>query len=129
MFYMLIFIIKVIFMSLDELKKEFAVKFLLIAKELEICKRKLEANNKRIRFSNLDRLFYTIFKKISLKIDYYISLVSPETVLNWYKQFIKRFWIFPNKSKKKSGRPETSKEIKELVLKIKNDNIYIGYVK
>ena len=37
MFYILLFIIKVIFMPLDELKKEFAVKFLMNLKELKIC--------------------------------------------------------------------------------------------
>jgi putative transposase len=129
MFYILLFIIKVTFMPLDKLKKEFAVKFLLTLKELEICKRKLEVNNKRIRFTNIDRLLYAVFKKISSKIDFYISLVKPETVLNWYKNFIKKFWIFPNKNKKKRGRPETPEEVKKLILKMKNENIRIGYSK
>ena len=116
-------------MPMEELKKEFAAKFIITLKELKICKRKLEVNNKRIRFTSFDRLFYAAFNKISSKMDYYISLVRPETVLKWYQQFIKKFWIFPHKSRKKKGRPDISKEIKELVLKIKNDNINIGYGK
>ena len=116
-------------MPLDELKKEFAVKFLITLKENEIYKRKLEVNNKRVRFTNPDRLFYSILKKISSRMDFFISLVKPETVLNWYKDFIKKFWIFPHKNNKKRGRPKTPEEIKELVLKIKNDNFNMGYGK
>ena len=46
-------------------------------------------------------------------------------MLKWFRRFIKGSWRFPQK-KKKRGRPETSNEINQLVLKMKNENIFWG---
>jgi len=56
-----------------------------------------------------------------------LMLVKPETVLRWQRQLIKRFWTF--KSKKRVGRPPVSNEIKQLILTMKNDNLFWGYKK
>jgi transposase InsO family protein len=42
----------------------------------------------------------------------------------WYKKLIKKRWTFNNK-KKKPGRPSVSSHVKQLILKIKNDNIFM----
>jgi hypothetical protein len=44
--------------------------------------------------------------------------------MTWYKKLIKKYWTFNNK-KKKPGRPPVSSEIKQFILKIKNDNIFM----
>ena len=57
---------------------------------------------------------------------YHFTLVKPEIVLKWIRRFIKGYWIFAHKPKKRKGRPETPNEIKQLVLKMKNENICWG---
>ena len=47
--------------------------------------------------------------------------------MHWQKQLIKHFWTF--KRKKRVGRPPISNEIKQLILAMKNDNLYWGYKK
>ena len=56
-----------------------------------------------------------------------ISIVKPATVLKWQRQLIKHFWIF--KSENRIGRPPVDKEVKKLILSMKNDNLYWGYKK
>ena len=81
--------------------------------------------NKRIRFSFLDKLFYAIIYKLSSKAKSFFTLIQPETVLRWTKAFIKNFWVFPC-DKRQPGRPGTALSIKQLVLKMKNENINWG---
>ena len=96
-----------------------------LQKENEILLRRIKSQNLRIKFNNKDRLFFSAISKLSAKIRALFSLVQPETVLKWYRKLIKSFWTFPS-SKKKRGRPPTSAETKNLILKIKNDNLLWG---
>ena len=96
-------------------------RILLVQKENTILKRSLELKRKRLRFNFWDRLFYSIFNRIADKTRYHFTLVKPETVLKWIGRFTKGYWRFPQK-KKKRGRPETPNEIRQLVLKMKNEN-------
>ncbi|MCK5197443.1 MAG: hypothetical protein KAR21_03785, partial [Spirochaetales bacterium] len=49
----------------------------------------------------------------------YLTLVKPSTLLGWQRRFVKNFWTFKNKS---PGRKPVSKEIKELILQMKQEN-------
>jgi len=100
-------------------------RILLLQKENTILKRSLEVKKKRPRFNFGDRLFYSIFSRIADKTRYHFTLVKPETVLKWIRRFIKGYWRFPQKRKKR-GRPETPYDIKQLVLNMKNENICWG---
>ena len=51
------------------------------------------------------------------------SLVSPKTVLTVWKNAIAKFWTSKNR---KSGRPPISKDVKELILNMKQDNFLWG---
>jgi len=70
-------------------------------------------------------MHYSVLNRIADKTRYHFTLVKPETVLKWIRRFIKGYWCFPQKEKKR-GRPETPNEIKQLVLKMKNENICWG---
>jgi hypothetical protein len=89
-----------------------------------ILKRNLKQRNKKTAFIHSDRIFYAIFLKLSRNIKSFFSLVQPRTVLTWYKMLIKKWWTFNNK-KKKPGRPPVSSAVKQLILKIKNENIFM----
>ena len=122
MFNLILLIIKIILMPLSDTKKEIILKLSMQAKELSLCRRKLTMQSKRIRFLRIDRLFYSIISKISAKTKPYFTLIKPETVLRWSKKLIKSFWTYPQ-NKKRSGRPETPECIKQIVLRMKNENL------
>jgi len=55
----------------------------------------------------------------------HLSIVRPETLLKWQRQFIKKKWTFNNRKK---GRPYIKKEIKDLILEMKQDNLFWAWV-
>lgn len=102
-----------------------ALHFLVMAlkKENEILKRTLELRGKKPVFSFLDRFFITLFYKLSDRVRKFLSIVSPETVLKWYRAIIKKNWTFPGKP---PGRPSIPASTRNLIAQIKNGNIFMG---
>ena len=92
-----------------------------LTKQVEILKRRLDQQNKRVFFSHLDRKFFAFITQLSDKVMDKIKIVKPETILKWSRQYIAKLWTFPRKHAP-VGRPRTPKEIREMVLKIKNEN-------
>ncbi len=122
MFSLLTLLIGAIF-NLLKSKKELIFQICLHKKEIEILKR--QNQKKRLKLHHSDRIIFSILNKLgSIKT---ISIVKPETVLRWQKHLIKRFWTY--KTKNRVGRPSVPMEIKQLILSMKNDNLYWGYKK
>ena len=112
-----------VILSVVKSKKDLIVQIQLHKKEIEILKRQ---NKKRLKLQHFDRVIFSILSKIA-NIKETISIVKPETVLRRQKQLIKHFWTF--KTANQVGRPPIKNEIKQLILTMKNDNLYWGYKK
>jgi len=78
---------------------------------------------RRLRIKKADRVILAIIISI-FHIKDKLSIVRPESVLRWQRELIKSFWTF--KPKKRPGRPAISHEIRQLILSMKNDNLYWG---
>jgi putative transposase len=105
-------------------KASCAVRIALFKKEIEILTRK--KGNKKLLLSFIDKLYFLFLHQISNLKDH-ITIVKPETLLSWQRLLIKHFWTF--RSSKKVGRPLTPVDIKNLILRIKNDNLSWGIKK
>ncbi len=125
MFDFLLMIIRIVFVFIPKNKKDIIIENIVLKKENEILKRK---KKERIKFKFSDRIFYAIYSEFSKVVAELIILIKPKTVLNWQRTIIKKFWTFPS-SKARIGRPPVPKEIKQLILKIKNSNLYWGYLR
>ena len=96
--------------------------YLILNKEIEILKRQ---QKKRIEFTHADRIYLLIFSNLIKNSRKMFKIIQPETLLKWQKKLIKKFWTFKT-DKRKPGRPSTPKHIRELVLQMKNENIFWG---
>lgn len=123
MYSMIKFIFKLI-LNIFKSKKRLLIEYSLLQKEQEIL---LRNKPLKIKTNNTDRLILVSLNNI-FKITDKIKIIKPATLLKWQQQLIKNKWTFP-KILNKPGRPPVSSKIKNLVLKIKQENFLWGVKK
>ena len=111
-----------LFFNLFKSKKLLVCEIAMLKTELQILKRKVKL--KRIITTDKDRIFFALLQIIA-NIKDRITIVKPETVLKWQRMIIKNNWTFKSSSKRR-GRKPISKDIQDIILRIKNDNILWG---
>lgn len=107
-------------------KKNIIFTMLLLKKENEIYRRHLNLQNKRLQFWKNDRFYLAMIKALSKEAINHLTIVKPETLLNWQRRFIKNFWSYKHKT---PGRRPVTKDIKRLILEMKKDNHHWGCIK
>jgi len=96
---------------------------LLLKKENEIYKRHLNLQNKRLFFKKTDKFSLAMIKVLSTRAINHLTIVKPETVLSWQRRFIKNFWSYKHTP---PGRKPVSRDLKNLILEMKQDNYLWG---
>jgi putative transposase len=80
----------------------------------------LQRNTKRPKLRNSDRIFWAWLSRLWKGWRSTLLIVQPETVVKWHRQGFKLYWRF--KSRKRSGRPRISYEIRNLIRQMSQDN-------
>ncbi len=96
---------------------------LSLKKENDILKRHLKVSEKVIKTKKSERFILSVLYSISGRVEKHLCIVKPETLLKWQRASIKKQWTY---KRKKPGRPALTKQIKQLILQMKNDNFLWG---
>jgi len=108
-------IFKIIFSK----RKDLIFTLMTLKKENQIYKRQLNLKKVQSNIKKNDRLFLSLIFQLSIRATNHLTLVKPSTLLDWQRRFIKNFWTYKHKP---PGRKPVSREIKNLILQMKNDN-------
>jgi hypothetical protein len=85
-----------------------AAENLALRQQLVVMKRV----NKRPKIRRADRLFWVVLSRIWTPWRKSLVIVKPDTVVHWHRKGFKLFWKFKSKG---PGRPQVSREIRDLV--------------
>ncbi|MCP3888388.1 MAG: helix-turn-helix domain-containing protein [Desulfobulbaceae bacterium] len=75
--------------------------------------------NRRPKIQMMDRLFWVLLSRIWAPWRKSLVIVSPDTVVRWHRKGFKLFWKFKSKG---PGRPQVSREIRDLVRRMAKAN-------
>ena len=94
-----------------------------LIEENHVLKEQLEGQ--RLRFTDEQRIRLAVKAKVlgRLALDELETLVTPDTLLAWYRTHIAQKWTYARKG---PGRPRVAQEITELVLRMARENTYWG---
>lgn len=115
----LIRFITIIFKS----KIELAGEVLVLRQQLAIINR--NKPDVRYKMRVLDRIIIIIGKSLIKKWRKMCFIIKPETVIKWHRNLIKNHWKWIT-YKRAKVHTKLKKEIKQLIIKIKQENIYWG---
>jgi transposase InsO family protein len=86
----------------------------------------LERSAKQPRLRRRDRLLLVAAASVLPRERWAVFLVSPQTVLRWQRELVRRKWTF---RRRRAGRPPLDPEIRELVLRMARKNPRWGCVR
>lgn len=81
----------------------------------------LQAKRRRPRLSIVDKLFWVIARKFWSDWKKSLLVVRPETVVRWHKAGFRLYWRWISR-KEKTGRKTISKELRDLIFQIMQEN-------
>ena len=95
-----------------------------LIEENRVLKNQLEG--RRLRFTDEQRIRLAVkAKAVDRRLLKEIeTMVTPDTLLAWYRKLIKKKWTYARKS---PGRPRITQDIVELILRMARENVSWGY--
>jgi|ERR1035437_3751394 hypothetical protein len=82
----------------------------------------LHAKRPRPRLSVLDKLFWVALHRAWSGWKRSLILVSPETVVRWYRAGFRLYWGWISRARKAVGRKPISREVRELIFRMVAEN-------
>jgi hypothetical protein len=82
--------LQTIFSLIFKKEKDIIFTIVLLKKENEILKRHSIVNNHNLNLRMKDRIALSIIGQLSKRALMHLSIVRPETILKWQRQFIKK---------------------------------------
>ena len=119
MFSFLILLFQSVFKIIFSKRKDLILSMMILKKENQIYKRQLNLKKVQFKIKKSDRLFISLIFRLSKRASNHLTLVKPSTLLDCQRRFIKNYWSYKHKT---PGRKPVSKDIKELILQMKQDN-------
>src|SRR5438309_4506969 len=89
--------------------RDLALENLALRQQLAVWK----AREPRPRLTEMDRIFWVFLSKLWTSWRHSLLVVRPETVVGWHRQGFRRYWAW--KSRRRSGRPMISTELRDLI--------------
>lgn len=126
-----IFSTMLMFMRIGRLsEQEKDLEILLLRHQLSILERKCY---KPVRLTRAEKLTLAVLanrlkqttNRTARALRGIIRIFQPETVLRWHRELVRRKWTFAHKHK--GGRPQLSKEIERLIVRLARENPRWGY--
>ena len=96
--------------------RELALENLALRQQLAVWK----ARQPRPRLSAMDRMFWVLLSRLWASWRHSLLVVRPETVVGWHRQGFRRYWAW--KSRRRSGRPSISMELRDLIRRMSAAN-------
>src|SRR5215510_5897254 len=96
--------------------RELALENLALRQQLAVWK----ARQPRARLSVMDRVFWVLLSRLWRSWRHSLRVVRPETVVGWHRQGFRCYWAW--KSRRRSGRPAISAELRDLIRRMSRAN-------
>ena|SRR5258708_185328 len=82
----------------------------------------VQRRNPRPRLTRLDRLFWVVTKRLWPQWKQALVIVTPETVVRWHRAGFLLYWNWISHHRKVFGRKRASKELRELIFRMVDEN-------
>jgi putative transposase len=99
------------------------VELVILRHQLKVLKRQVG----RPRLRRRDRVFMAAISRVLPRTRWSSFLVSPQTLLRWHRELVRRKWTVRRKST--GGRPPMADEIAELILRMGKENPRWGCIR
>ena len=97
------------------------LEILALRHQLSVLQRRA---SKRPALRTSDRLFWVLLSRVWSQWPSALLIVKPETVIAWHRKGFRLYWTW--KSKARPGRPNVSREVRELIRKMSTSNSLWG---
>src|SRR5580658_1361451 len=82
----------------------------------------LARHRPRPRFSDVDRIFWVLLRRLWPQWQKALVLVQPETVVGWHRAGFRLYWTWLSRHRNRAGRRSISKKLRELIFRMVAEN-------
>ncbi len=99
-------------------RRDLLIENLALRQQVAVLSRK----NPRPCFAAPDKLFWIVLRRCWSRWQQPLIIVQPETVVRWHRTGFRLYWKWISRKRVRLGRKPTSKELRELILRMISEN-------